>query len=56
MARYVYDEEASAALHMDVVREVDEPAPVPVALWVEAMRGLNIRDPLARRILDVHRY
>lgn len=27
VARYVYDEEASAALHMDVVDEVDDSPP-----------------------------
>lgn len=54
MARYIYDEEASAALHMDVVHEVEEP--VPVTRWVEALRRLNgIRDPLARQILALHR-
>ena len=56
MVRYVYDEEASAALHMDVVHEVEDPGPVPVSRWVEAMRRLNgIRDPLARQILAIHR-
>jgi len=56
VARYVYDEETSAALHRDVVHEVDDLEPVPVARWVEAMRRLNgIRDPLARQILALHR-
>ena len=55
VARYVYDEETSAALHMDVVHEVEDLEPVPVARWVEAMRRLNgIRDPLARQILAIH--
>ena len=56
MSQFEYDEEASAKYHMDVVWEVDENRPVPVTRWVEAMRRLNgIRDPLARRILAVHR-
>ncbi|MET3962842.1 hypothetical protein ABIE44_002776 [Marmoricola sp. OAE513] len=50
-----YDEEASNELHFDVVHEVDD-GPTPVARWVEAMRRLNsIDDPLARRILVLHR-
>lgn len=56
MARYEYDEEASAAWHMDVVHEVPDDKPVPVARWVESMRRLNaIEDPLARRVLALHR-
>ena len=56
MSRYVYDEEASAALNMDIVHEGEELKPVPVARWVEAMRRLNgIHDPLARQILAIHR-
>lgn len=56
MTRYEYDEEASAALHMDVVHEAQDPRPAPVARWVDAMRLLNaIDDPLARKILAVHR-
>lgn len=55
MTRYEYDEEASAALHMDVVHEVDD-SPAPVSLWVDAMRRLNeINEPLARKILALHR-
>ena len=55
MTRYVYDEEASRELHMDVVHEVDERAPMSATLWIEAMRRLNvIEDPLIRRILAVH--
>jgi hypothetical protein len=54
--RFEYDEEASAAEHMDVVHEVLESKPVSVTRWVEAMRRLNaIRDPLARQILALHR-
>ncbi|MFI7588732.1 hypothetical protein ACIB24_16810 [Spongisporangium articulatum] len=53
MTEYVYDEEASAALHMDVVHEVD--APPSRSTWVEAMRRLNrIEDPLARRLVRLH--
>ena len=56
MSRYFYDEEASAALHMDVVHELEELEPVAETRWVEAMRRLNaIRDPLARQILAIHR-
>ena len=55
MTRYEYDEEASAALHMDVVHEVDD-SPAPVSRWVDAMRRLNaIDDPLARKLLALHR-
>jgi hypothetical protein len=55
MTRYEYDEEASQRLHMDVVYEIDD-RPTPVARWVDAMRGLNsIDDPLARRMLALHR-
>src|SRR3954453_11886723 len=55
MTRYEYDEEASERLHMDVVHEVDD-RPTPVARWVDAMRRLNsINDPLARRLLALHR-
>ena len=40
---------------MDVVCEVDD-RPTPVARWVDAMRRLNsIDDPLARRVLALHR-
>lgn len=56
MARFEYDEEASAAWHTDVVHEFPEDKPVPVARWVESMRRLNaIEDPLARRVLKLHR-
>ena len=56
MARFDYDEAASEAEHMDVVHEVPEDKPVPVARWVESMRRLNgIGDPLARRLLTLHR-
>jgi hypothetical protein len=55
MTRHEYDEEASERLHMDVVHEIDD-RPAPVARWVDAMRRLNaIDDPLARRILSLHR-
>jgi hypothetical protein len=55
MTRCEYDEEASERLHMDVVHEVDD-RPAPVSLWLDAMRRLNaIDDPLARRILALHR-
>jgi len=56
VARFEYDEEASAAEHMDVVHEVTDEQPVPAARWVESMRRLNaIQDPLARRLLALHR-
>lgn len=55
MTRYEYDEEASQLHRMDVVYEIDD-RPTPVARWVDAMRRLNsINDPLARRILALHR-
>jgi len=55
MTRYEYDEEASAAWRMDVVHEVDD-SPTPVSRWVDAMRRLNaINDPLARKLLELHR-
>lgn len=55
MSRYEYDEEASAAWHMDVLHEVDD-SPAPVSRWVDAMRRLNtINDPLARKLLALHR-
>ncbi len=55
MVRYEYDEEASAAEHMDVVYEVDD-SPAPVSRWVDAMRHLNtINDPLARKLIALHR-
>lgn len=55
MTRYEYDEKASERLRMDVVHENDD-RPTPVARWVDAMRRLNsIDDPLARRILALHR-
>ena len=41
---------------MDVVHEVPDDKPVPVARWIESMRRLNsIGDPLARRLLTLHR-
>jgi hypothetical protein len=56
VTRYEYDEAASEAEHMDVVYEVTEDKPVPVARWVESMRRLNsIEDPLARPLLALHR-
>jgi len=55
MTRYEYDEEASAAWRMDVMHEVDD-SPAPVSRWVDAMRRLNsIDDPLARKLLALHR-
>lgn len=55
MTRYEYDEEASAAWLHDVVHEVDD-SPTPVSRWVDAMRRLNtINDPLARKLLALHR-
>lgn len=55
MAGYEYDEQASELHHMDVVYEVDD-TPTSVARWLDAMRRLNtIKDPLARRILALHR-
>lgn len=55
MTRYEYDEEASAAWRMDVVHEVDD-STTPVSRWVDAMRRLNtINDPLARKLLTLHR-
>ena len=56
MTRFEYDEAASEAEHMDVVYEVPEDEPVPVARWLESMRLLNgIEDPLARRLVALHR-
>lgn len=41
---------------MDVVYEVDDDKPVPVARWVDAMRRLNtINDSLARELVALHR-
>jgi hypothetical protein len=55
MVRYECDEEASAAEHMDVVYEVDD-SQAPVSRWVDAMRRLNtINDPLARKLIALHR-
>jgi hypothetical protein len=55
MTRYEYDEEASERLHMDVVHEIDDGSPF-VSRWVDAMRRLNaIDDPLARKLLALHR-
>jgi hypothetical protein len=56
VAKFEYDEEASAALRLDVVHDVRQDKPVPVTRWIEAMRRLNaIRDPLARQILVLDR-
>ena len=53
---FEYDEEASLAEHRDVVHEVPDTQSVSPATWVEAMRRLNgISDPLARRVLPLHR-
>jgi len=55
MSRFEYDEEASERLHMDVAYEIDERSG-SLFNWVEAMRGWNaIDDPLARKILALHR-
>lgn len=55
MTRYVYDEEASERLHMDVVHEVDD-RPGSLSEWLAASRRLNaIKDPLARRVVELHR-
>ena len=55
MTKYQYDEEASERLHMAVVHEIDD-SPMSAARWVEAMRRLNsINDPLARKIVELHR-
>lgn len=55
MTKLVYDEEASRRLNMDVVHEVHDTLVSPQQ-WAEAMRRLNsINDPLARRIVDLHR-
>lgn len=55
MTRYEYDEEASARLHMDVVHEIDD-SPMTQSRWLEAQRRLNtINDPLARKIIALHR-
>jgi hypothetical protein len=55
MTRREYDEEASERLQMDVVYEFDD-RPAPVSRWVDAMRRLNaIDDPLARKLLALHR-
>ena len=56
VAKFEYDEEASAAWRLDVVHDVRQDKPVPVTRWIEAMRRLNaIRDPLARQILVLDR-
>lgn len=53
--RHEYDEEASAAELRDVVYPVAG-STAPVARWVDAMRRLNaIDDPLARKLLGIHR-
>jgi hypothetical protein len=56
VTRYRYDEEASAAWHMDVVHEVPDGRATSVARWVAAQRQLNaIDDPLARKLVALHR-
>lgn len=56
-SRWVYDETASEAEHMDVVHEyVLHSRSQHVAAWVQAMRRLDsIEDPLARKVLALHR-
>lgn len=55
VTRYVYDEKASERFHMDVVQEVDDSRMTP-ARWVESQRRLNsIKDPLARKLIALHR-
>ncbi len=55
MTRYEYDEEASQRHHMDVVYEIDD-SRIPVVRWVDRMRRLNaINDPLARKLIALHR-
>lgn len=55
MTRHEYDEEASKRLHMDVVYEVDD-TPFSMSRWISAMQRMNsIKDPLARRLISLHR-
>ena len=55
MTKHVYDDEASERLHMDVVQEGDD-RPGSASEWLAAMRRLNaIKEPLARRIIELHR-
>jgi len=55
MTRYQYDAEASERLRMDVVHEIGD-SPTSPARWLAAMRRLNaIDDPLARKIVALHR-
>ena len=55
MTLYEYDEGASERLHMDVVHEIDD-SPMTPARWIESQRRLNaITDPLARKIIELHR-
>lgn len=52
----VYDDEASAEMHMDVVYEVDPlDRRTQMNIWVQAMRRLNsIDDPLVRKLITLH--
>lgn len=55
MTRYEYDEEASERLHRDVVPEIDD-SPMTPARWLESQRRLYaIADPLARKVIELHR-
>jgi hypothetical protein len=55
VTQYEYDEETSERLHMDVVHEIDD-SPMTPARWIESQRRLNaITDPLARKIIELHR-
>lgn len=47
MTRFEYDAAASAAWHMDVVHDVPEDVPVPVARWVESQRGCETTEAIA---------
>lgn len=54
MPEYVYDDEASQALHYDVVHEVGS-GPNSPAQWVESRRRLNsISDRLSRDLIALH--
>lgn len=55
MTKYAYDDVASERLQMDVVYEVDDRSG-SLSEWLAARRRLNaIKDPLARRIIELHR-
>ena len=54
MTRYEYDEEASAAWHMDVVHEVDD-RPAPVSRWVDAMAAQRTVNPARRASIAMRR-